>query len=224
MTISITRLSKHAWFKIKTGGRVIHIDPGYPGNFDAQGVPLAEYEEPADLVLVTHSHKDHLQPEAFAKIRRTATIVLAPACCAEEIGTGMTLVKPGDERTELVWQIQVVNAYNTPEGHSTTKAHHAGECVGYLIDLPGLRLYHPGDTDLIPDMQDLGAVDLALLPIGGTYTMDAGEALQAVGVIKPRMVIGMHELKADPQEFKRAVEALGNVKAIVMAVGDTVEV
>lgn len=224
MPVSITRLSKHAWFKIKAGGRVIHIDPGYTGYFKPGDIPLAEFEEPADLVLVTHSHKDHLQPEALAKIRHAKTIVLAPARCAEVIGTGMALVKAGDERTDFGWHIRVLNAYNTPEGHSTTKAHHAGESVGYIIELPGLRLYHPGDTDLIPDMQDLGAIDLAFLPIGGTYTMDAGEALQAVGIIKPRTVIGMHELHADPQEFKQAVEALGNVTAIVMAVGDTVEI
>jgi len=136
----------------------------------------------------------------------------------------MTLVKPSEERTELGWHIRVVNAYNTPEGHSTTKAHQAGECVGYVVDLPGLRVYHPGDTDLIPEMQALGKVDLAFLPIGGTYTMDAGEALQAVKLLQPHTVIGMHELHADPLEFKGNVEALGNISALVMAVGETVEV
>jgi L-ascorbate metabolism protein UlaG (beta-lactamase superfamily) len=224
MTILIKRLSKQSWFKIKADNQVIHIDPGYVGNFDPQGVPLSEFEEKADLILVTHCHKDHLQPDALEKMIKADTSLLAPQGCAEVIGDRMKVVTPENELEEKGWKIKVVQAYNTLEGHSTRKAHHRGDFVGYLITLSGQTLYHAGDTDFIPEMKALGAVDVAFLPIGGTYTMDISEAMQAVEAIKPKMVIGMHQLDEDLQKFKEAVEADSGVRAMVMNVGDELEI
>jgi L-ascorbate metabolism protein UlaG (beta-lactamase superfamily) len=98
-----------------------------------------------------------------------------------------------------------VHAYNTPEGASTVKAHKRGECLGYLLTACGKTIYHAGDTDLIPEMASLGVVDVALLPIGGTYTMDASEAATAVGRIKPKLTVPMHHIDADPQDFAKSV-------------------
>jgi len=92
--------------------------------------------------------------------------------------------------------------------------HHKGEGVGYLLTVNGKTIYHAGDTDFIPEMRGLGDVDVALLPIGGTFTMDIEEAIEAVVAIKPKIVIPMHYLKANPQEFKKKLEAKSNIKVI----------
>ena len=100
-------------------------------------------------------------------------------------------------------KIKVVDAYNTPQGSSSRKRHKKGNCVGYVITIEGKTIYHAGDTDFIPEMRELGRIDVALLPIVGKSTMDIKEAVQAVIAIKPTLVIPMHmhHLKADPQEF-----------------------
>lgn len=100
-----------------------------------------------------------------------------------------------------------MNAYNTQEGHSTRKVHHKGDFVGYLINLKGKSLYFAGDTDLIPEMKDLGKVDIAFLPIGGTFVMDIEEAVAAVCVIDPNITFPMHQSNENLQIFKSAVKS-----------------
>ena len=75
-------------------------------------------------------------------------------------------------------KIKVVDAYNTPQGSSTRKLHKKGNCVGYVITIEGKTIYHAGDTDFIPEMKELGKIDVALLPIGGKFTMDIEEAVK----------------------------------------------
>lgn len=227
MTLIIRRLSKYSWFKIKTQDKVIHIDPGYAGYFKNQGIPNSELKDKAELVLVTHFHKDHLQPEALFKIRKSGTVILAPEMCDERIEGEFKIVKPGDELTEDDLNIKnisvkVTHAYNTPEGNSTRKAHHKGDGVGYLVNLKGKTIYHAGDTDLIPEMQELGKVDVALLPIGGTFTMDIEEAVEAAFTIKPQIIIPMHVRDADPEHFKDRVEKIykSDIKVIPLDPGE----
>jgi L-ascorbate metabolism protein UlaG (beta-lactamase superfamily) len=98
--------------------------------------------------------------------------------------------------------------------------HHKGEGVGYLITVNGKTIYHAGDTDFIPEMKDFGKVDVALLPIGGTFTMDIQEAIEAAIAIKPKVVIPMHHLKTNPQEYRKKVEAVSNVKVITLEIGE----
>jgi len=98
--------------------------------------------------------------------------------------------------------------------------HHKGDCVGYLITLKGKTIYHAGDTDFIPEMKELRDIDVALLPIGGTFTMDIQEAVEAAIAINPYVVIPMHHLKANPQEFKKKVEAKTNIKVVPLKIGE----
>jgi L-ascorbate metabolism protein UlaG (beta-lactamase superfamily) len=206
MTLSIKWLSKYSWFKIETENKVIHIDPGYAGYLKNQGIPVSEFKDKADLVLVTHFHKDHLQPEALSKIRKSKTIILAPEKCSDRIIGDFQIVKPGDELKIDDVTVKVVNAYNTPEGNSTRKLHHKGDSVGYLITIDSHKFYHAGDTDFIPEMHGFGEVDVALLPIGGIFTMDIDEAVKAANIIKPKIIIPMHRRDADPNQFKEKVE------------------
>jgi len=117
-------------------------------------------------------------------------------------------------------KIKAVEAYNTEQGNSTKKVHHKGDCVGYLITSEGKTIYHAGDTDFIPEMRELRDIDVALLPIGGTFTMDIQEAVEAAIAIKPKVVIPMHNFKADPQEFKDKVEARSDIKVVPLKISE----
>jgi L-ascorbate metabolism protein UlaG (beta-lactamase superfamily) len=221
----ITRISKSSWFKIKTADHVIHFDPGYIGYFQNQGIPEKELEEKADLVFITHFHMDHLQPEALNRISDDKTIIVAPISCTEVIDRKITVVKPDESLTLNGIQIKTTQAYNTPEGRSTKKAHHKGDFVGYTIVVEDKVIYHTGDTDLIPEMGKLGKVDVALLPVGGTYTMDMEEALNAVKIIQPKLVIPMHESDNDLAIFKEEVakSAIAS-RVVIFKIGEKKEV
>ena len=220
MAIRITWLSRASWFKIQIEDQIIHIDPGYTGYFENQGVPIEELENRADLIFITHSHKDHLQPKALEMISSNKTRIFAPAKCVDRIKEEVGIVKPGDELNIDGIGIRVIHAYNTPEGNSTSKVHHKGDFVGYLLMIGGMTIYHAGDTDFIEEMRSLGKIDVALLPIGGKFTMDVDEAASAAEVIKPRFVIPMHRSNADPNTFREKVNPRLNVKVISLNVGE----
>jgi L-ascorbate metabolism protein UlaG (beta-lactamase superfamily) len=187
----------HAGFKIKTNGKTIYIDP---------------YEitdtEPADIVLITHSHYDHCSIADLLKIVKNTTTILATADCtsmfAGKVQGKMQLVTPNKILNVGGIDIETVPAYNI------NKQFHPKEngWVGYIINAKGTKVYHAGDTDLIPEMEKIKA-DVALLPIGGTYTMDAKEAAKACSIINPKIAIPMHYgkivgTKASAEEFKKA--------------------
>ena len=98
--------------------------------------------------------------------------------------------------------------------------HRKGDGVGFLITADGKTIYHAGDTDFIPEMRDLGAVDVALLPIGGNYTMGIDDAVRAAIAINPKVVIPMHHLKAHPLGFKNRLEAKSKIKAMLLQIGE----
>nr|CBH37477.1 hypothetical protein BSM_09540 [uncultured archaeon] len=88
------------------------------------------------------------------------------------------------------------------------------------MTVEGKTIYHAGDTDYIPEMRELGKVDVALLPIGVTFTTNIQEAVEAAIAIKPRVAIPMHRLKADPEEFKDKVEARSDIKVVSLKIGE----
>jgi L-ascorbate metabolism protein UlaG (beta-lactamase superfamily) len=113
------------------------------------------------------------------------------------------------------------DAYNTKEGSSIPKAHHRGIGVGYLITANGKTIYHAGDTDFIPEMKQIGPIDMALLPIGGTYTMNINEAVKTAMTIKPATVIPMHHLKSNPLEFQKKFKSPSDIKVLIPQIGET---
>lgn len=218
---TITRLSRSSWFKIETGDKIIHFDPGYTGYFENQGIPLDELKERADIVFVSHYHKDHLKQEALDRITKQDTIVIAPRNCKNRVNANnIRFVKPGDSFNYEDIKITTVDAYNTQEGRSTRKVHNKGDFVGYLININNKSIYFAGDTDLIPEMRGLGKVDIAFLPIGGIFVMDMEEAVDAVCVINPKVVFPMHQSKKNPEVFKREVSVKSDSKVIILGVGD----
>jgi len=217
----ITRLSRSSWFKLETSDKIIHFDPGYTGYFENQGIPLDELQDKADIVLISHYHKDHIQQEALDRIIKKDTIVIAPRACANRINANdIRFVKPGDSLDVYNVKIAAVDAYNTLEGHSTRKVHHKGDFVGYIIYIENKAIYFAGDTDLIPEMRDLGAIDIAFLPIGGTFVMDLEEAVDAVCIIHPKVLYPMHQGKKNPEIFRNQVSAKSDAKVKILGIGD----
>ena len=181
---------------------------------------MPENLETADVILVTHAHKDHAKEVTVNRLRRNDTLVVGPQRCIKNLGEDIKVVEPGQEFSFEGIKIETVNAYNTKKGNSTRKVHHKGNGVGYLLTIEGKRIYHAGDTDFIPEMTELGSVDVALLPIGGTFTMDLQEAVRAAKAINPKIVIPMHRNKANPLDFKKKIEATSNIKVVPLQIGE----
>ncbi|MCX9027880.1 MAG: MBL fold metallo-hydrolase [Candidatus Methanoperedens sp.] len=224
----------NSWFQIMTKDIIVYIDPAYlrtyftnyPKKIEFSKWPdeidgLPEELEKADVILVTHKHKDHCKSVTVNRLKCADTLVVAPMRCIEELGNDVKVIKPEDEITFEDIKIKAIDSYNTEHGSSTRKVHHKGYGVGYLITIEGKTIYHAGDTDFIPQMKELGDIDVALLPIGGKFTMDIHEAVDAAIAIKPNIVIPMHYMGADIQEFKKKVEARSNIKVAALRIGES---
>jgi len=141
-----------------------------------------------DMVLVTHNHPRHCNPDEIKWLRKGSTVIVVPENCADKFQGDIRAVKPGDSISVKGIKIEVTPAYtpNNPRHLIENKG------VGYIITLSdGTRVYHTGDTGLIPEMKE-GIADVVLIPIGGENTMDAAQAAAAVDVMKPKIAVPMH--------------------------------
>ena len=192
----------HDSFRIKNGKTVI-IDP-----FKIRPIP-----EKADILLITHEHYDHLSIDDIEKVvNENTTIVTIPAVKKELSSLKVKevkAVKPGDKLKLGDISIDVMPAYNLNKFREPGKVFHPKEDgkAGYIIGIQGVRVYHAGDTDAIPEMKGIKA-DVALLPVSGTYVMTAEEAAQAAKMVEPKLAIPMHYgvivgSEQDAQKFKR---------------------
>jgi len=227
----------NSWFQIKTENQIIYIDPAYLSTYFAKYPKWIEFSmwpdpidglpeelEKANVILITHNHKDHCKSVTVNRLKRADTLVVAPKRCAKELGDNIEMIMPGDEIAFGDTKIQAVWAYNTGQGSSTRKVHRKGQGVGYVITLDGKRIYHAGDTDFVDEMREIGRIDVALLPIGGKFTMDVREAAEVALALKPRVVIPMHLLKADPQEFKRRLAAKSDIKVVPLGISEVFQI
>jgi len=177
-------LENFTWFKQsaylwREEGLAIYIDP--------RGVTT---DDPADAILITHAHFDHFQPEEIERLRTPKTRILAPTNVASELTGNVTAVRPGDSLDLLGIQVQAVPAYNLKDERLEMHPKKNG-WVGYVFNLGSNTYYHAGDTDHAPELTEIRS-DVAFLPIGGTYTMDAEEAAGLAKVIEPRVAVPMH--------------------------------
>lgn len=176
-------LERFTWFKqsaycYRGDGITIYIDPW--------GIPK---DDPADVVFITHAHFDHFNPD-LDKVKTSKTKVVAPADVAKELSGDVTPVKPGQKLTIAGISVETVPAYNH---HPQRLQNHpkANNWVGYILSLGGRRYYHAGDTDHVPELDQVKA-DVAFLPVGGTYTMEVKEAAGLARKIAPQIAVPMH--------------------------------
>ncbi len=177
-------LDRFTWFRqsaflYRGDGLTVYIDPW--------GVTT---DDKADVLFITHAHYDHFQPDEIEKVRKRDTKIFAPADVARELSGNVTPVKPGDTIDAGVLKAQAVPAYNTAEERLDMHPK-KNNWVGYVITLGANTYYHAGDTDHAPELSKVRA-DVAFLPIGGTYTMDAVEAAEMAKALGPKLAVPMH--------------------------------
>ena len=192
----------HDSFRLKNGKTLV-IDP-----FKLQPVV-----EKAEVLLITHEHFDHLSPEDIRKVATDKTVVVSISSCESELSKlklgEVKLVRPGVRVDLGDVAVEAVHAYNLNKYRVPGKVFHPKEDgkVGYIVTLKGVRTYHAGDTDAIPEMSRL-RTDIALLPVSGTYVMTPEEAAKAVEMINPKLAIPMHYgtivgSEGDAEKFKQ---------------------
>jgi L-ascorbate metabolism protein UlaG (beta-lactamase superfamily) len=170
----------HASFKIKAYGLVIYIDP----------YQIKEDKEKADFIFITHQHFDHCSPEDIDKIIKPSTVIVGSQKVKEVLTKKkkeVTVLLPKEKIALKGIEIEAVPAYNLNKNFHPREENN----LGFIIKIKDIKIYHAGDTDFIPEMKDI-KVDICLLPVGGTYTMDAREAAEAANTIKPKIAIPMH--------------------------------
>lgn len=194
----------HAAFLLVAGKKAVYFDPfQLPANC-----------RPADVILISHEHFDHCSPEDVAKIEKDETVIVTDKASAAKLKGNTRVVQSGDSLTICGLQIEVVSAYNLDKKFHPLKA--GG--LGFIVTVNGMRIYHAGDTDFIPDMKSIKA-DIALLPVSGTYVMTAEEAVQAALAIKPTVAIPMHYAsivgtEADARKFERLLKGKVEVRVL----------
>lgn len=204
----------HASFEIKADDKIIYIDP-YEG----------DYKDKADIILISHSHPDHCDALKTKGILKDSTLIIAPADCASKIGEKVKSLSPEEQVSVGNIIVEAVEAYNYKRLRSSGMPFHPkGLGVGYVVTIGDKKIYHAGDTDFIPEMKNLKNIYLALLPSGGTYTMDNPEAAEATIAIKPEFVIPMHSWDKDPNEFKKQVETKTKIKVVTLKPGEKFEI
>jgi len=195
----------HACFKITTeDNKVIYTDP----------YQIKAPDDSADIILVSHSHYDHFEENSVQKIFKQDTKLICPKTIVTELKRFNPTGLDPDQSIDIGnIRISAVPAY-TPNKQFHPKGN---KWVGFIIETGGKRIYHAGDTDLIPEMKNLGKLDIALIPVGGTYTMDFQEATTCCGIIKASVIVPMHDWNKDLNQFKEMVsKAISSVKVEIL--------
>src|SRR2546421_1398924 len=176
----------HSGFRIRAGRSFVYIDP----------YRVADGPE-ADLILITHDHYDHFSPQDVDRLAGRRTAFIAPAAVAERVSGDVRSIAAGEsiepEGLRGV-EVRAIAAYNTSKRDPSGEVFHPREAGGggYEGRGGGERLYHSGDTDVIPEMDQVAGVDVALLAVSGIYVMTLGEAAEAARRIQPRVAVPMH--------------------------------
>ena len=187
----------HASFVIELPGQVIYVDPVGANRYE--GLPQP------DLILITHTHGDHMDPAAVAKLKKAGTQILGPELVAKSV-PGTTVIRNGETREVGGTTVEAVPAYNFKRGPSPgTFFHPKGEGNGYVLTYIGRRTYIAGDTEAIPEMKALKNIEVAFLPVNSP-TMPPEEAAEAARSFNPRVLYPYHFRGSDLAVLQKALE------------------
>jgi len=196
---------------------------------------LTGENEPVDFIFVSHSHYDHCDPAAIRKLLKTKTRIIAPKCCEVELQSfGNQLeIYSGDDKVDkgslIYWAIP---AYNVDKFRTPTEVFHPRELggVGFVVEVPmektkNVRFYHAGDTDFIPEMETVKKIDVAFLPISGTFVMTLEEAIRAAQMIEADLTVPMHfgKLLGSVAEANRFQNLLKDELRVAVLSTDSIE-
>jgi L-ascorbate metabolism protein UlaG (beta-lactamase superfamily) len=184
----------HGTLMFAFGGKIIHVDP-----FSR----LADYSKlpQADLILLTHEHRDHLDLKALDRLRTDRTKIILTENCAQQVKGGI-IMQNGDVKTVDGLKIEAVPAYNLVHIRSEGVPYHPqGNGNGYVITFGDKRIYVAGDTENIPEMKQLRDIDYAFLPMNLPYTMTPEMVADAAKAFKPRVLYPYHYGKTDPSKL-----------------------
>jgi len=186
----------HGTLMFRLGEKVIHVDP-VSREADYSTMPKG------DIILVTHEHRDHLDPEAIALVRKDGTTILLTEKCASEL-TGGTVMKNGDVRMVGGLRIEAMPAYNIVHKRPSGEPFHPrGDGNGYVITFGDKRVYIAGDTENTPEMKALKEIDVAFLPMNLPYTMTPEMVSDAARAFRPKILYPYHFGKTDTSELVR---------------------
>ncbi len=198
----------HASLKlVDSDGFTVYVDPWD----DVMG----SYERDADVIVSTHDHFDHFDVKSIQQLKKRDTVlILTPESEDEAPGDIETrVIEPGRSVKAHGHRFMGVHAYNVDKFREADEPFHPkGFCTGVVFELDGVKFYHASDTDPIPEMESLPRdIDVAFLPVGGTYTMDQEEAVEAVEMVQPGKVVPIHYgvvdgTSADIEKFSGDVE------------------
>lgn len=191
----------HAALLIQAGGKNIYIDPAKPA--DVSGLP------PADLILITDIHSDHLDANLIQAVSKSGTEIIAPPAVVKTVTTASPMSN-GEQKTWNGWTIEAIPMYNLTRGPAEGKFYHdKGRGNGYVLTFGDKRFYFSGDTENIPEMRALKNIDVAFVCMNLPYTMPPEEAAEAVKAFHPKVVIPYHYRGSDVTIFKKDLEGTG---------------
>jgi L-ascorbate metabolism protein UlaG (beta-lactamase superfamily) len=178
---------KHASLEINFDGTEIQIDPVTDG-----ALPMTDYSTfpKANIILITHEHQDHFDLQAIGSLRHPATIIYEPASVYNRWFNGFAISNGDSVYISDNIQLKAVPAYNTTPGRE--QFHPKGRDNGYILILDGFRIYIAGDTEDIPEMAELGPIDVAFLPCNQPYTMTTDQLINAAKIIRPKVLFPYH--------------------------------
>jgi L-ascorbate metabolism protein UlaG (beta-lactamase superfamily) len=187
--VDITPLA-HAHVQLEFMGKVIHIDPSALAPADAY--------KPADIILITDIHGDHMDPPAIERVRKASTIYVAPPALADRFPGTTEVIRNGETKTVDGVQIEGVAAYNLQRGPAAGQFYHPkGRANAYVVTLGGQRILFTGDTECTPEIKALQNINVAFVTMNLPFTMPPDEAAACVKAFRPRIVYPYHYRQQD---------------------------
>ena len=192
----------HGSVMLECGGKIIHIDPW--SQADYTGVPQA------DLILISHTHADHMDPAILKTLKKDSTIILTSPAVADTLNGVVGVIETvsnGEKKTFLGIEIEAVPMYNLVLGAGPGKPfHHKGIGNGYILNFGDTRVYFSGDTECIPEMKALKNISVAFIAMNPPRTMPTAEAAACVQAFRPKIVYAYHYRGQNTQEFADALK------------------